>query len=188
MGSNPTPSVSRPFIAPDFAWLSCRIRRDDARRRRERLLPPPTLPESDRRCLARRFVAMGQGCDCSREPKSKAREVTVTPCQEPAGAAASPAQCRYGPTTFACRAQLCRLLCHIWHRRRPLERQRDLTLQMAETSTSPSLHAMASPGPSTWKRPHSHMKIMGKTKHSRTRQSLTSPLLESRIGTTHAFT
>jgi hypothetical protein len=29
-----------------------------------------------------------------------------------------------GTTTaiFACRAQLCRLLCHIWHRRRPLER------------------------------------------------------------------
>jgi len=51
-----TPSASRPFIAPDLAWLSCRIRRDDARHRRERLLPPPTLSESGRRCLARRFV------------------------------------------------------------------------------------------------------------------------------------
>jgi hypothetical protein len=27
-----------------------------------------------------------------------------------------------GEATFACRAQLCRLLWHIWHRLRPLER------------------------------------------------------------------
>jgi hypothetical protein len=35
--------------------------------------------------------------------------------------AAEPTAAR-GPATFACRAQLCRLLCYIWHRLRPLER------------------------------------------------------------------